>query len=706
MKKIIEYIEKNEWNKIPINLDNISKPILNNNFLIHYCLIYKKFEIIIKILKIDINNILNIKNTVFIDLANLNDFTSILQLLKIAPSKSKQYILNPINNDWIIFYFLHNGTINNINELLSYQKYINWNFLFENESDEYPLKIFLSRYYTTNFDNNLQKIFMFLLNKNLDIIKKIKSSIIIDSCVVGFNKFVLNNIYNVFPKCINKINKKFNTALIAAILNKNTELIDYLLSKNIDVNLFSSKNALMVAIIIKDFETIYKLLKYKNLNVNFFDSNKWQPSHTIFMKENIDFPQDIKSEILKRTDDLNAQNLNGNSTLHLIFLNDNWRNYTKILEKKKIDLFCKNKIGLTPLNYLLKNATDRRYELDDILLLTAKSYINNINNNNIDKSTKSINIAKKCLENVTYKCLENVGTNIYKLKKSIIDNPKINFINEKVADYSLFLARDLDSYIYILYYLEKYDIGCAIAEKNEILSSYSDPNITKILKYYNSISENYPLLSNLSIFWHNSKNYIIPKNIFKIAMENKHNIIFIYITIINTNIDHANCLIIDKNKKKIIHFEPYGIIPNTKDLDAKLKLLSKKYFKNYTYYAPLDFMSDNSFQTLSNELDPFQEKHGDIGGFCLTWSLWFLELYIRNQNIDLKTLINTSIKKIINSKLSFLDYIRSFGNKLRKFHIKFLKKINCSSIAYNLHLTNDNKNYIYEKINNKLLKYI
>ena len=118
-------------------------------------------------------------------------------------------------------------------------------------------------------------------------------------------------------------------------------------------------------------------------------------------------------------------------------------------------------------------------------------------------------------------------------------------------------------------------------------------------------------------------------------------------------------------------------------------------------------MTQNSFQMLSNETNPLEVKTGDIGGFCLAWTLWFFELYLRNPNVDLSNLVNNSISKIINLKNSFMEYIRFYANKLRRFHIKFLKKIKYPvEKIFNVHTTVNEKDYIYNSINNHIGKYI
>ena len=136
------------------------------------------------------------------------------------------------------------------------------------------------------------------------------------------------------------------------------------------------------------------------------------------------------------------------------------------------------------------------------------------------------------------------------------------------------------------------------------------------------------------------------------------------------------------------------------DFDKKFKKIFAKLLPNYKYYSPKDYMDTNSFQHLSNETNKNLIKIGDIGGFCLAWTLWFLELYIKNPSANLSTLIDNSIKKIINTKSLFSEYIRSYASKLTSFRETILEKNeNSGSRLYNVHRSNREIHEIFNLIN-------
>jgi hypothetical protein len=720
----LKNIENNIWNNIEITLSLIQNPInQNNQYLIHYAIINSNLDIVNKILTIDPDNILFVKKDVFINIAKLGKFNFILNLLDFVNDKTKIHILDNIQineGDFIIFYFLFYSDNECIEKLLKYNKYINWNTIVDGN---YCLKIFLLKHYA-NISENTYAIFENIIKyTDLQKLADKSYSIIIDGCLTGFNKRILDKIIKVFPDCLNLNNSKQLSPLIAAINVQNNELIDYLLLNGSNYNYNTYTNPLITAAIKNDNITIKKLLSFNDLDMNYFDANKWQVSHHIFNKTIIN--TELKRDILLKTNNLNIQNTNGNTVIHLMLLNDNWRDYSDILENKVIDIYCKNKLNLTPLDYLLinlkntNNINNYEIEIDNLLEIIASSFLENINNltisgkrintKRITKKNKLYDLTLQCLKKETSKCIGNIRNKIEQLEISTIKidetKDKINFINGDKTDYNLFISRDVDYYIYLFYFLKKYKIGILPPDYLKIVSS--KPEIKKIINFYVNISDKYANLKSLSIIWHDKNNNAFPNNL-KNLSNIKNDIIFLFVTIINPEVDHANCIIIDKNYKRIIHFEPYGRVnkQNLKDLDNKCIKIFNDIFPNFKYYSPDDYMTQNSFQMLSNEANPLEIKTGDIGGFCLAWTLWFFELYLRNSKVELSVLVDKSISKIINSKYSFMEYIRFYANKLRRFHINFLKKIKYpAEKIFNIHTTSNEKDYIYNAINNNIHKY-
>ena len=77
-------------------------------------------------------------------------------------------------------------------------------------------------------------------------------------------------------------------------------------------------------------------------------------------------------------------------------------------------------------------------------------------------------------------------------------------------------------------------------------------------------------------------------------------------------------------------------------------------------------MGVSSYQSLSRETDPYQQKSGDFGGYCLAWCLWYIENRIANKKISPKKLIEETLFTLVNKKESLMEYIRNYANSINK----------------------------------------
>ena len=166
-------------------------------------------------------------------------------------------------------------------------------------------------------------------------------------------------------------------------------------------------------------------------------------------------------------------------------------------------------------------------------------------------------------------------------------------------------------------------------------------------------------------------------------------------------LDHLRCDIVIEKRKPQLYYKGEQIT----DFDDIFREYFKEIFPTFLYYAPTNYMKPLSFQHLSNETSGLNRKIGDVGGFCLAWTLWFLELYLNNRYANLKHLVSNSIKKIIDTKSLFSEYIRSYANKLTIFRTKLLNEINYpAERIFNTHKTHTELDYLFKSINNKLNK--
>jgi hypothetical protein len=78
---------------------------------------------------------------------------------------------------------------------------------------------------------------------------------------------------------------------------------------------------------------------------------------------------------------------------------------------------------------------------------------------------------------------------------------------------------------------------------------------------------------------------------------------------------------------------------------------------------------------ISDENNSEYQKAGDFGGFCLAWSIWYLENRLMNPDVNQKILVKKLIDKLSSMNVTFVEYIRNYANKINESRIKYFKKI-------------------------------
>jgi hypothetical protein len=120
---------------------------------------------------------------------------------------------------------------------------------------------------------------------------------------------------------------------------------------------------------------------------------------------------------------------------------------------------------------------------------------------------------------------------------------------------------------------------------------------------------------------------------------------------------HFNMVIYDTKDKEMERFEPYG---------GKIKINFDKLFKMYidvfmdnvTYFEPLTFCPNISFQQLNETYGT--RLSSDPGGFCTIWSLWYMEMRLKYPDKSRKKIIDIAIQDISENKKGYRDFIRNY----------------------------------------------
>ena len=648
--------------------------ITNNILELEYAIKENNIKKIKKILKKNPKEINKIETHRFTDMILFNEFDLFDNILKLINSKFKK---NLLSNNIIFFNLLKSNNINFINKYIKYINLLhnNYNIIkFCIETTNFELvKIIYKIYKRSKKYSLLNSILLFYFNNNIKVnLELIKFLLKIDKNIF--------NTYNNIP------------TIAYASLNNNLELLNIL--KQASINFYYEKFNILNFY----YNKVYKVNKLdndiilyllnNNININICDRELWLTAHYVFFNPKI-FSLEVKKIILEKTNNINIQNTLGNTPLHYLVYNNNIDDYQDILVKKELNIFIKNKGLYTPLSLAEKNK-------QNLIDLAVKSFIYHIN-----KKKKSIKFSP-----------EEAKDYILKNKTTIYN--KINYDNDNdndiiIGDYNYikhnkFKGNVINLYLCIIVLLQKYNIlgvpylpnSQNLPNNKSLIENKKFDNVKfndlkeDIIKYIYHSEE----IMHFRIFWADENNYIIsPKigeaiqNIFKFKKY-----VFIILGISNQFLGHANVLIFDRDKKLIIHFEPHGKINSyVGKLYETLKNIFKKELKGFKYIAPMEYLPINAYQSMYDNGSIYDTKVGDQKGYCSAWCFWFIELYINNNKYDLKSLVNKSIKKLINTKYTFIDYIRNYANYLNNKMMELLLEYNIpNKYINNIELSQEN----------------
>ncbi len=238
------------------------------------------------------------------------------------------------------------------------------------------------------------------------------------------------------------------------------------------------------------------------------------------------------------------------------------------------------------------------------------------------------------------------------------------------------------------------DVSYFILFKDYIQKTYDNAEISKYKIHYfvNSDNIEIKLLDTFELYRKFQDDAI------KEEYDNckKRFIIYSCILVSASNSGHANTLIIDRKKNEAELFEPYGNLKKiiqqfTKDPDNYLNIdkfysllesLTKKINKKMKFYKPVDFLPDKSFQGIEESecknLNNMYFVNTNIG-FCLVWTMYFIEYRIKYQNKPRNYIIKIIMKKVNEGKINkyVCELIRNYSEFIMKIYNNktFLEKL-------------------------------
>lgn len=486
------------------------------------------------------------------------------------------------------------------------------------------------------------------------------------------NKIRWINFYFENGISVNVWNNQYYSLAIVAAYNNDLDMLIFLIDNAIDINYSGADytHHLLTIAINNNNEYMIKLLLDNGINISVNDKFLRTPLHYVFITTNT-LSIDIKRQLLQLVRDINVTDINLDSIFNLLVINNDWTQYIDILIKKKLDIYSKNKQGISP--YIsIKNGQKEQYDIFFDMVYQSVAY---------DMNKLLVTNTNSSLVTNTEKYISYLSLTRKKSGKTY------NFIVPPVVNITNFMGYTYSYICYLYYILKKYPmIKIPSFGKNQMINK-------SIKKLYHELTANYksekkfksiikdyinhsPLLINHIIIWQNRHNFFIsPYMIDGIyqTLEKYPDTKYILLKLsiisnVNNNNNHANILIYDIHKKCIERFDPYGNVPfiDNKMVDSVLSSFFNKKISNLTYLSPITITPRLSFQTISDENNPLTLNQNDPVGFCVGWCLWYVETRIKNYDIDPKKLIQKNIKLINKKYPSFKDYIRNYSDHLDK----------------------------------------
>ncbi len=503
------------------------------------------------------------------------------------------------------------------------------------------------------------------------------------------------------------------SALHYCVNLNNRELINILLNNDADPNLQDMKGntALHYVSIDGNIEGITALLTTSVFPTN---CNLWNiygciPLHYALRSAIVDTNSYL--QLLLPNSNLNIQDMDGSTCLHIMCEKQLWQKYYSLLATKRLDIFIRDKKNMRPIDYVNK---ENKEDFDNFFNLVTESYIYKLRLKNITEDSWVDNWENLCKKELMYdnlpkedrKLIEDIKMpilqkmtdvcpSIIKSRLKKLYNAPANKICGKSypvkkgnicikltegSSYNIctFTGSTLDTIIGLLYLLHKYPDTCST------LSSDFKEN-TELCDFYKSIgiiTNSHCEFLNFEIVWVNQKLFLnkdfIP-NFKKCMARDDKRYIIIPIGIELLEGGHANYLIYDKETNELERFEPHGSSypygfnynPNLLDKILHTQFLSVK--NDIKYVFPKDYLPKIGFQLL-DITEKTKRKIGDPSGYCSVWAIWYVDIRLSYRDTPRKFLVEKMIQEIKSQNISFKNLIRNYAKNIIDQRDKILSK--------------------------------
>ena len=375
--------------------------------------------------------------------------------------------------------------------------------------------------------------------------------------------------------------------------------------------------------------------------------------------------------------DLNQPNYQGDTPAHRIFARKLWKRFAEYLYTREIDMLVCDSHGKNCYQYVDQDDTAELIGFTQRIVIPLNQ-----------KKAHGVDDIKKLL-----------GAN-----QTIGANGQAT----EAKQYGLFGANAVNNMAYAMYMQNTYNTLYLPQRKYDKEKQDADVFFLELGQYDTSNTQTYingRVHWMMKIFysyvpywitWYDANLYHIDPSLVDILGQHnstvsvsKQRYVSINIFIITPNSFHANALVYDRLKKEAWRFESYGITDfgshtATSQMDMTIKGLLESVYGKITYHDPDSFLAGVNFQYITSAY--YDERVGDPRGYCLAWSIWFVELVVSNPDKSPYDLVRQLGRQAIDQIVSddegtdtevrsdnyLMDFIRRYAHKLDREKNKLL----------------------------------
>lgn len=483
--------------------------------------------------------------------------------------------------------------------------------------------------------------------------------------------------------------------LITSVVINNNYQVNKLINAGADVNVqdYYGNMILHYAIINDNLNVLSNIINNPQINFNLWNIYGNLPFHIVFSKKYENYSQYM--DIMINKTNLNTINNRDETCFYYICKFGLWKKYKNILIKKKLNIIVRTKNNDTLLQYI------NNQDINEFTNVIVESYIFRLRNSNKKWNSEWENICKNELhdESILDKfkvtksnkysdlCMDIVATKI----KSIIDNGYnqcsikshpvststtcINIDLEKNIDVCTITGGLIDVLVGLIYLFKKHPETCGTIDAD---FTYND----QLYQYYadNEYERNMrDDIINFEIIWVNENIFFstnFDNNLQRCIRNKSKKFIIIPVSIEYKNMGHANYILYNKETNEAERFEPHGMYAinyyyNDTLLDSVLSNKFKEF--NITYISPKQYLPRIGFQSIES-VDKINRRIGDPKGFCVLWSVFYVDMRITYINISRDKLVQKLIHQIREQKMSFRNLIRNYSRNIIDLRDSYLKR--------------------------------